>query len=59
MTGRPGLLAVADHMMKSGFPSFNLQTPAESVGAQLRVIHGLTTADNGKFFHHNGDEFPL
>ena len=46
-------------MIKSSFPTANLQTPTESVSAQLKVINGLTVADNGKFFHHDGAEFPL
>ena len=57
--GRPTLLAIADHMIKSGFPTANLQTPTESVSAQLKVIDGLTLADNGKFLHHDGAEFPM
>ena len=33
-------------------------TPEESVRAMLRVIHGLTPKDSGKFLDHRGSELP-
>jgi hypothetical protein len=41
-------------------PSFNLPaevkpiSTAESVAAQLKVIDGLSTGDNGKFYNYDG-----
>ena len=46
-------------MVEQGYPAFAAQTTEESVGAQLRVIEGLTPADNGKFLSHTGGEYPL
>ena len=59
MAGKSARLTLAERMIKAGFPMFNMQTPAESVSAQLKVIDGLTAADNGKFFHHTGEEFSM
>ena len=56
---RDTFVAMAENMIKAGFTTFNLQTTSESVSAQLKVIDGLTAADNGKFFHHNGEVFPM
>lgn len=33
-------------------------TPEASVAGMRRVIHGLTTADSGKFFNYDGSEIP-
>ena len=56
---RDMFVAMAENMIKASSTTFNLQTPSESVSAQLKVIDGLTAADNGKFFHHNGEVFPM
>ena len=33
-------------------------TPAESIAKMRRVIDGLTPADNGRFYNHEGEERP-
>ena len=44
--------------MKLGFPSLDMQSVQDSVRGQLKVVDGLTAADNGKFFAHTGEEWP-
>ncbi|KAI9059396.1 NAD-P-binding protein [Trametes sanguinea] len=45
-----------EEMNKKGYP-VKLETPEESVRAQLQVIDGLTPADNGVFLSHNGQRY--
>ena len=40
-----------------GGPNANI-TPEKSVTNMRRVIGKLTAADSGKFFHHDGSEYP-
>ena len=44
---------------QAGLPSMRMQTVEQSVAAQLKVIYGLTEADNGKFLEYTGKELPL
>ncbi|KAK4235742.1 hypothetical protein C8A03DRAFT_17551 [Achaetomium macrosporum] len=32
--------------------------PHESIGGVLRVLHGLTSEDNGRFYHYTGEKIP-
>jgi hypothetical protein len=40
-----------------GGPNANI-TPEKSVTNMRRVIDKITLADTGKFFHHDGSEYP-
>ncbi|KAL7278090.1 hypothetical protein ACG7TL_008060 [Trametes sanguinea] len=45
-----------EEMNRKGFP-VRLETPAESVRAQLQIIDALTPADNGVFLSHHGQRY--
>ncbi|KAH9916609.1 uncharacterized protein BXZ73DRAFT_81056 [Epithele typhae] len=48
-----------EKFVRMGYNDFNTHTVQESVAAQLKVIDGLRPEDNGKFFAHSGEEYPL
>ena len=58
VTYRETLVKIGEANVNIGFPWLDVQTPEESVSAQLKVVEGLTPADNGKFFSHTGGEYP-
>ena len=54
------------HRGKAGGKIFDLYTlrgnpisPEQSVQGQLKVISGLTAADNGSFKDYNGNDIPF
>ncbi|KAI0646061.1 NAD-P-binding protein [Trametes meyenii] len=65
VTMSPGLVDTSDTVgetggsrpLAAGFDNVEVQTPEQSVSAQLRVIDGLKASDNGAFLQHNGSSF--
>ncbi|KAI0691688.1 NAD-P-binding protein [Earliella scabrosa] len=52
---------LAEHveiLKQRGFP-VELETPEQSVFKQLKVVEGLKSSDNTRFFQHNGQEWNL
>ena len=53
---RAGLQQLVDVFAAAGYP-MKVQSPEQSVAAQLKVIDGLTTAQNGAFLTETGAEW--
>lgn len=52
----PGMVATRPVPPERRFPG--LLDPPESIAGMIRVIDGLTAADNGRFLRYNGEEQP-
>ncbi|KAH9916612.1 NAD-P-binding protein [Epithele typhae] len=56
--GEAWLAEMASTFTDAGFADMEMQSVDQSVRAQLKVIDGMTVADNGKFLTHTGTQWP-